>query len=475
MQTVALYLRISEDRNGEGVAVDRQRSESIALIERLGLGTVTEYVDNDISATSGKVRPGFEALLQARPDVIVAWAQDRLLRLTRDLERVIELGVPVYTVVSGTLDLSTPAGRAVARTVAAWSQFEGEQKAERQRAKNRQQLASGTPLVGGKRRFGYEFDHQTPRESEAAWVRLAYERAEQGKSLYSIAAHLNEQGVTGAYGHKWDGAKVHKLLTNPRNIGVLTHRGEVQGSSGITPLVSVEQFDSVQAILNDPARAPRRGPVVRVGLLNNIARCECGAAVKTSASRANGRTSFLYRCNVAGAGHAYVLRSVADAAVIEELFDGLKEQRFKLGDSNEQSDLRRITAELAGLEEDRAAATDALLERGVDKARVRARLDEIETLAQDLAQQRDVLLAANVGTRALTALADLLSVVPAQFEGWRDWPYEDLAGDVQPLGEKVAAMFEELELDERRAIVRSLFDVTIYPARSAERVSVVAR
>lgn len=51
--------------------------------------TVTRvYSDNDISATNGKGRPDFEAMLAARPTAIVTWHQDRLLRLTRDLERM---------------------------------------------------------------------------------------------------------------------------------------------------------------------------------------------------------------------------------------------------------------------------------------------------------------------------------------------------------------------------------------------------
>jgi DNA invertase Pin-like site-specific DNA recombinase len=61
------------DRTGEALAVARQEQECRALAERLGLEVVAVYSDNDISATSGKVRPGFETMLDAKPEAIVAW------------------------------------------------------------------------------------------------------------------------------------------------------------------------------------------------------------------------------------------------------------------------------------------------------------------------------------------------------------------------------------------------------------------
>jgi len=49
--------------------------------------------DNDISVTTGKIRPGFDALLSGNPKRIVAWHIDRLVRLSKDPERVIALAL----------------------------------------------------------------------------------------------------------------------------------------------------------------------------------------------------------------------------------------------------------------------------------------------------------------------------------------------------------------------------------------------
>jgi len=55
-----LYARISKDREGAGLGVERQRDGCTALAGRLGWDATAVYTDNDISAYSGKRRPGHE-------------------------------------------------------------------------------------------------------------------------------------------------------------------------------------------------------------------------------------------------------------------------------------------------------------------------------------------------------------------------------------------------------------------------------
>ena len=49
MRTAGLYLRISKDMTGEGLAVERQRADEVRLIQQRGWTLHREYVDNDIS------------------------------------------------------------------------------------------------------------------------------------------------------------------------------------------------------------------------------------------------------------------------------------------------------------------------------------------------------------------------------------------------------------------------------------------
>src|SRR5215213_8004225 len=110
MRRVAIYVRISDDREGAGLGVARQEADCRQRAETAGWSVVDVYCDNDLSAYSGKPRPEYR-------------------RMLRDLE---DDRVDVVAVKAGPVDLSTPAGRAVARTLGAWARYESEHKAERE-------------------------------------------------------------------------------------------------------------------------------------------------------------------------------------------------------------------------------------------------------------------------------------------------------------------------------------------------------
>ena len=61
----AVYLRVSLDRTGEHLAVDRQREDCRAIAKQRGWDVVEEYVDNSISASDArKNRPGYNRLVE---------------------------------------------------------------------------------------------------------------------------------------------------------------------------------------------------------------------------------------------------------------------------------------------------------------------------------------------------------------------------------------------------------------------------
>jgi site-specific DNA recombinase len=81
---VALYCRISQDGEGQGLGVARQEADCRHLAERRGWDVVEVYIDNDLSAYSGKARPAYQRLLAdieaGRVEAVVAWHPDRLHR-----------------------------------------------------------------------------------------------------------------------------------------------------------------------------------------------------------------------------------------------------------------------------------------------------------------------------------------------------------------------------------------------------------
>ncbi|MGO4342895.1 recombinase family protein [Pedococcus sp. 2YAF34] len=60
-RAAAIYARVSQDRTGEALGVRRRLQDCRAETERRGWPVVAEFVDDDVSAHSGKVRPQYRA------------------------------------------------------------------------------------------------------------------------------------------------------------------------------------------------------------------------------------------------------------------------------------------------------------------------------------------------------------------------------------------------------------------------------
>ncbi|MFH9404811.1 recombinase family protein [Streptomyces sp. NPDC017638] len=165
-----IYCRISRDREGAGLGVERQYEDCLALAKQLGIEVVAVYKDNDLSAYSGKPRPGYRKLLSdlraGHADTVLAWHTDRLHRSPAELEEYIDVceprNVQTRTVKAGHLDLSTATGRMIARQLGVQARYEVERMIERQKRK-RDEMAKNGQYFGGRRPFGYEADGVTPR------------------------------------------------------------------------------------------------------------------------------------------------------------------------------------------------------------------------------------------------------------------------------------------------------------------------
>lgn len=123
VKNVALYLRISHDPDNRAVGVKRQKDDCRAIAKvRYPDATIHVYTDNDVSAYRNVRRPEYTRLLNdldtSHIDAIIAWNLDRLLRQPRDLESLIDRGIPIITA-TGDLDLTTHDGQLQARILAA--------------------------------------------------------------------------------------------------------------------------------------------------------------------------------------------------------------------------------------------------------------------------------------------------------------------------------------------------------------------
>lgn len=260
MQAV-IYTRISRDRTGAGLGVERQRDDCLELADRLGWTVVKEYSDNDISAYSGKRRPGYEQMMDrlrsGNVDAIIAWHTDRLHRRPIELEDFIdaceEHKVDIRTVRGGDLDLSTASGRMVARMLGASARHEVEHSIERQKRAKKQAALDGK-FRGGRRSFGYEADGLSLRKEEADALRRAYGDVLSGKSLRAISREWNEAGLrTSHSGGTWTSTSTRRVLLRERNAGLVRVDDQPVQASW-EPVVNADTFQAVTALLTSPDR-----------------------------------------------------------------------------------------------------------------------------------------------------------------------------------------------------------------------------
>lgn len=189
------------------------------LAAERGWDVVAIFSDNDVSAFTGKTRPGYRELLEhvkgGHVDVVVAWHVDRLHRSPVELEEYIAVSEATSTITvtvkAGDLDLSTAAGRMVARMLGAAARHESEQKSERIRRKRRQEAESGRSH--GPLGYGYNAA-QRIIDDEAAVVRDVAARLLDGDSLYGIASDLTNRGVPTPGAGRWYHHQVRKLDTS---------------------------------------------------------------------------------------------------------------------------------------------------------------------------------------------------------------------------------------------------------------------
>ncbi|HEY8111252.1 MAG TPA: recombinase family protein, partial [Actinomycetes bacterium] len=296
MTRAGIYVRISQDRAGAGLGVQRQETDCRALAERKGWEVAGVYPDNDVSAYSGKPRPEWERLnadvRAGAIDAIVCWHVDRLTRSPRELEDVIDLadrlGLGLATV-TGEIDLATPTGRMVARMMGAAARHEAEHKAERQARQHRQAAEAGKVSGGGTRPFGYAEDRVTVVEPEAEIIRECARRVLVGEGLTSVCRDLAVRDVRTPTGNRWRRNTLRQLLASARISGRREHTsrsswsgtrpllGEITKEAVWPAIITPVESDRLRAILSSPDRRKVGAVTGRRYLLSGILRCgKCG-------------------------------------------------------------------------------------------------------------------------------------------------------------------------------------------------------
>lgn len=439
-----LYARISQDRDGTMLGVERQREDCERLIAARGWELAGVYVDNDASAYSGRPRPEYQRLMRdleaGAIDAVVAWHPDRLHRSPRELEDFVSLvearGAAVETATAGIVDLATPTGRMVARIVGATARFESEHKAERIRRKVLEQAARGEHNRGGSRPYGLTADWSAEVPEEAAVVREAARRVLAGESVRSIIRDLEARGIRSVSGGPWSAVSMRRVLTGWRTCGYREHEGERVARGSWPAILDLETVEALRAIMLDPSRR-FAATNVRSAMLVGILECPCGRrlvsrpTVRAGVGRVN-----RYGCmpRPLGCGGTVILAEQADLEVQEQV--------------------------LARLES--PAVAEALARRsGADVAEVAARVRAAEASLEQLARDHyaDRIIGRAEYLAARDALEKRLDADRATLSAAAGAPAAGLTG-------RARERWPELTLDQRRALIGTVASrIVVLPGR----------
>jgi site-specific DNA recombinase len=439
-----IYARQSLDRTGEGAAVERQVADCQQLADRRGWDVLETLTDNDMSASTGKRRPGYQRLLtlmrSRSVDAVVVWHVDRLTRRLIDLEEVISIcedtGVRLATV-TGDLDLSTDTGRMMARILASVARGEVERKGVRQRRANEQRATAGR--MGWTRRpFGYERrdGEVVVVDKEAKALERAAEMILGGETLAAGVRMLDGEELTTTAGKPWNVTSLRRALLNPRYAGRVTYNGADVSAGEWPAILPTDVQERLGERLRDVQRRVQQGTTPKF-LLSGLARCgRCDGVMFATTMKNRGQNYMGYRCLACYLSRRLdLVDDVVEAFLIDRLSRPDAASMFA-----EDEDVPALRAECGELRTRRDDLAGLLADGLLSASVVRERSQGLTKRINDLEDRISRVL----GESPITALAD---------------------------AEDVEGTWGAMPLRDRKQVIDRLMTVTILPAGKGQRFS----
>ena len=417
----AIYTRKSSEEGLEMEfnSLDAQRDACSAYIASQRsegwLELAGHYDDGGISGGTLE-RPALKRLLadieEDRVDVVVVYKIDRLSRALMDFAKLVEVfdrNDVTFVSVTQSFNTTTSMGRLTLNILLSFAQFEREVIGERIRDKVAASRKRGI-WMGGYVPLGYEVKDRKLiiKESEAAIVRMIFERFVAVGSATASARALVAEGVRTRSGRLVDKGFLYKLLGNRVYIGQAVHKGTAYPGEH-KPIVTRELWDRVRATLQvSPRMRAGSTRASTPALLKGLLFGPTGCAMSPSHTRKGDK---LYRYYISqsvikrGAEGCPVSRVPAgeiENAVVNQLRGMLRapeviiatwrSARPEIGDLSEDG-VREV---LAGLEPlwdelfpaEQTRVIQLLVERidvGLAGLKIRLRVQGVARMVQDLA------------------------------------------------------------------------------------------
>jgi site-specific DNA recombinase len=306
-----------------------------------------KYDDGGFSGGNTE-RPGLQRLLDdvraGKIDIIVVYKVDRLTRSLADFAKLVELFDQQnvsFVSVTQQFNTTTSMGRLTLNVLLSFAQFEREVTSERIRDKIAASKRKGL-WVGGMAPLGYDTKDRkiTVNRSEAARVRLIFQRYLELGSLNLLMVDLRTQGVVTKQRKLKDGSIVGgipftrgplaHLLRNRFYIGEVTFKGDIL--PGEQPaIIDRKLFEAVRAKHSQQVTIFKTTRMTSSALLTGKLYDDRGHRMGPSHSRKNGNKYRYYLSSALLQGQAKNAGSVSrvpaeaiEAIVVKSLRDHLK-------------------------------------------------------------------------------------------------------------------------------------------------------
>jgi site-specific DNA recombinase len=409
MKTCFGYIRVSTQKQGEGVSLQEQESAIQAFASRHNLEVIDWFEEKQTAAKTG--RPVFNRMLRqlyrGKASGLIIHKIDRSARNLKDWAIVSELpdqGIDVY-IATESLDFNSRGGRLTADMLAVIAADFIRNLREESKKGIRGRLKQG--LYPGRAPVGYidngRGQPKTPCPEKSPLIRDMFKLyATRQYSLRGLQAEMNRQGLRNLNGGQLSLHGVETVLNNPFYTGIISVKRTGEIFQGIhKPIIPASMFKRVQDI-----KAGRCGPKVTKHnhLFRGLFRCGlCNRPMSPELQK--GRV--YYRCQGQGCATKTVREDVLDVHIAVVL------KRFTLSDADAAKLLKRWTAGLPSLVDDdlrkslqlRIDATEQGLSRAADLL-IDGTLDD----ATYLAKKRDAILTLSVLREDLLKLPDAVEI-----------------------------------------------------------------
>ncbi len=489
---VALYARVSSDRQDVDLSVAAQLRALRDYAEKIGYVVVREYVDE---AESGRVddRPQFNKMIDeaSMPEAafreIMVW---KFSRFTRKREHAVayksmlrKRGVRVVSITERADD--TPTGKLLEGIIESVDEFYSENLAQ-EVVRGMREAASRGFWITGSAPYGYRKimvqDGAKKRvkleleEIAAQIVKRIFKMAELGRGMMDIARELNDEGISSPRGKPWGKTSVHAILINEVYTGTLVWGANAK--DGIEPVrvekafpgvVSTALFNRVSKLMR--SRAPKVAIPRRVGspfLLSRLIKCGTCNRARTGQYAKSGRYAYYVCQSLIKLGKRACKTRRLNARRFEELIVG----RICSSILTETiiGDLKKVVAQELGelIREQRRRLDTTEFELADARRRIGRLWDLVETTDDDLGDTAQRIRATRDRQIRLEASLEESKVILSQRRTIRD--------DVETIATNALDMTEflkESELSERKAFAETFIrEIVVTPGKAVVRYTV---